>query len=288
MELRALNYFYVVANESNITKAAETLHVTQPTLSRQIKQLEDELGTKLFARGQHGITLTNDGRLLRHRAADILGLVEKTELEISRNDQFISGEIRLGCGELKSMNQLATSMSEFRHLYPEVSFHMHTGAASEIKDRLHQGLLDVGLLMNPTDLGDYNSLELNEQEKIGVLIAEDSPLANLDEIHAKDLENVPLIMMNQLMVRNSVINWLGDFYSSSNVVATYNLLYNAALLARTGAGVAFGLSLDSHFEGVVFKPVAQEIKSKSFLVWEKQRQLSSTANAFIEHVRNTK
>ena len=194
MEIRVLRYFLMVAREENITKAAELLHITQPTLSRQLMQLEDELGTKLFRRSNHSIRLTEDGMLLKRRAQELVQLADKTEMEFRRGEEELSGNIAIGSGESNSVRELADIIGRFQEKYPLVQYDLYTANADDIKDRLDKGLLDVGLLTEPVDISKYNFIRLKRKERWGVLVRADSELAEKDSIRPQDLLDIPVFL----------------------------------------------------------------------------------------------
>ncbi len=192
MELRVLKYFLMTAREENITKAAKKLHITQPTLSRQLMQLEEELGTKLFERSNHNIYLTEDGMLLRKRAQDIVELSDRAKNELLNKNKELTGRIIFGCGETMCVRQLSQTMAEFQKRNPEIKYEIYTAIADEIKERLDKGLIDIGLLTEPVDIAQYNFIRLEQKEQWGVLVREDSPLADKASVRAKDLADMPL------------------------------------------------------------------------------------------------
>ena len=285
MELRVLKYFLMVAREENITRAAELLHVTQPTLSRQLAQLEDELGVKLFDRGQHGIALTEDGLLLRRRAVEIVALADKTERELSHADDLLSGEIAIGSGETKSIQALIGMMAAFRQQHPDVTFDVYTAAADEIKEHLDRGLVDVGIVVEPVEISQYHFLRLPGKERAGVLLRSDSPLAEKAVIRAEDLTGTPLLMVKRPYFQNELTNWFGAAYEQMAIVATYNLIYNAAMMVQHHMGVALCLELESHFEGLCFRPLEPAQENGTVLIWKKEQILPATTRAFIEHAK---
>ena len=228
MELRVLRYFLAVAREENITRAAALLHLTQPTLSRQLMQLEEELGVKLFRRSQYRIVLTEDGMLLRRRAQEIVELAEKTEQEFARRGAELSGEISIGAGETRGMNFLSAQVRSFRALHPQVRFRIHSANADDIKERLENGLLDMGLLVEPVEIGRYAFLRLPQRDRWGVLVDQGHPLAGKKFITPEDLLGVPLLLPRRERVQQELSGWFGDQFDEIEVAATYNLLLNAA------------------------------------------------------------
>lgn len=285
MELRVLKYFLMVAREKNITKAAEQLYITQPTLSRQLSQLEDELGVKLFHRGQHGITLTEDGMLLRRRALEIVALSDKVERELSHAADVLSGEIAIGSGETKNIQTLAGIMAEFRREHPDVTFDIYTATADDIKERLEKGLVDVGVLVEPVDISQYHFLRLPGKERAGVLVRTDSPLAEKSVIHPADLVDTPLLMVKRPYLRNEMSNWLGEYYDQMEIAATYNLIYNAAIMVKNHMGVALCIELESQFDGLCFRPFYPTREIGNVIVWKKEQALPAAMRAFIEHIK---
>ena len=286
MELRVLNYFLIVAREENITKAAQLLHVTQPTLSRQLMQLEEELGVKLFHRGKHSISLTEDGMLLRRRAQELVSLSEKTKLELRHKAEMPGGEIAIGCGETKSMSLLSQRMVSFREMYPQVQFRIYSAIADDIKDRIEKGLLDMGLLVEPVDISKYEFIRLPLKERWGVLVREESPLAGKEFVTPEDLLGVPLLMVRREQVKNELANWFGETFDRLEIAATYNLIVNAAFMVEQGLGAALCFDLGAVFENLRFVPLASRMETGSVLVWKKNQALSMANTLFIQHIRN--
>ena len=223
MELRVLKYFLTVAREENITKAANLLHITQPTLSRQLMQLEEELGIKLFQRGRHNIMLTEEGMLLRRRAQEIVDLTEKTEKELVHGAETVSGEISIGCGETQNMKPLCEMIAAFQEKYPEVVFHIYTAIADDVTERLENGVLDMGLLLEPVEISRYHFVRMPLEEKWQVLMRKDCPLAEKERIGPSDLAEMPLIIARRQSVRNLLENWFGNVAEKLRIVSTCNL-----------------------------------------------------------------
>lgn len=286
MELRVLNYFLIVAREENITKAAQLLHVTQPTLSRQLMQLEEELGVQLFHRGKHSVSLTEDGMLLRRRAQELVSLSEKTKRELQHEAEIPTGEIAIGCGETRSMSLLSDNMVSFRQMYPLVQFSIYSAIADDIKERIEKGLLDMGLLMEPVDISKYEFIRLPLKERWGVLVREDSPLAGKEFVTPEDLLGVPLLMVRRELVKNELANWFGDSFDQLEIAATYNLIVNAAFMVEQGLGVALCFDLGAVFENLRFVPLTPRMETGSVLVWKKNQTLSAAHTLFIQHIRN--
>ena len=281
MELRVLNYFLMVSQEENITKAAQLLHVTQPTLSRQLMQLEDELGVKLFERSNHSIVLTSDGLLLKRRAQEIVSLAEKTKRELT-TEKELSGEIEIGSGEFKSFSLLADVIAAFSEKHPGVRFHLNSGNADTIKERLENGGLDIGLLADPVDISRYEFTRLPQKETWGIIAHNDFAIAKRLFVTPKDLIGLPLILPHRRMVREEIQNWFGDLYGDVNVFATYDLLYNAAIMAQKKMGIILTIELESRFDEVKFVPFAPKMEFGSVLVWKKNQIQSAAMEAFID------
>jgi DNA-binding transcriptional LysR family regulator len=287
MEFRVLKYFLMVAREENITKAAALLHLTQPTLSRQLMQLEAELGVKLFHRSKHSIILTEDGMLLKRRAQEIISLSDKTVQELSHKEDVLSGEIAIGCGETKNMLFLSEQIRKFRQKYPLVQFSIHSAIADDIKERIEKGILDIGLLMEPVDIGKYEFIRMPQKEKWGILVRKDSELAAKESINPKDLTNVPLIMVKRELVKNELASWFGDYYEGLQIAATYNLILNAASMVERGVGVALCFDLGvSFYEDLCFIPLAPTLETGSVLVWKKNQTLGAATSQFMRYLRN--
>ncbi|MDR1159562.1 MAG: LysR family transcriptional regulator [Syntrophomonadaceae bacterium] len=285
MELRVLNYFLAAAREENITKAAQLLHVTQPTLSRQIIQLEKELDVKLFVRSNHNIILTDDGMLLKRRAEEIVALAEKTKGEFSRRDEHLTGEITIGSGELLSMRLLSEILSSFQKKYPLIRYELYSGDADNVKAHIESGLLDAGLLLKPVDIGKYEFIRMPLKEEWGILTHKDSYLAAKEHISPEDLVGVPLLIAKRGLVQNTLANWFGSHFERLEIVATYNLLYNAAIMAQNKMGVALCLKLSSTYDELCYVPLSPELKMGSVFVWKKNQIFPPATAAFLEHIK---
>lgn len=288
MEYRVLKYFLTVAREENITRASEVLHISQPALSRQLMQLEDELGTKLFVRGKRSITLTDSGMLLRRRAQEIVELTEKTESEFRAGEQ-LSGVISIGSGESETVRFIAECMRSFNEIYPGVTFDIYSNNADFIKERLEKGLLDIGILLSPSDISRYESLRLPYAERWGAMLPAGSQLALKEYVTAADLagEN---ILMPRRGVEQGVSEWFGDHYGKLKIFATYNLLYNAAIMVDCGVGAALtieGAASLYRNEDIVFRPFYPELSVNSVVVWKKYQPSTPAISAFIAHMQKS-
>lgn len=289
MELRTLRYFLTVANEQNITRASEILHITQPTLSRQLMQLEEELKVKLFYRGKRKITLTKSGMLLRKRAEEILNLVDKTEKELG-SQNLITGTISIGSVEsVQASESLSRIIKIFHEKYPQVNFNIYSGNAADIKEKINNGLIDIGVLLTPVDYDVYNHVELPQKENWGVLMQKSSSLAEQNCIAPKDLIGLPIIISNRPAVQNYLSTWFGEFYNDLNILAEYNLIYNAAVLVKKGLGHAICLEsvLSIHeSDNICFRPFSPELTSNCLFVWKKSQTINYTVSHFIQFIEN--
>ena len=290
MELRVLRYFLAVAREESISEAANFLHITQPTLSRQIMELEEELGTKLLNRGRRNqkITLTDEGMLLRRRAEEMIELADRTEAEFARRDELISGEIHIGAGETDAMRLLTRAAKTLHTLYPHIRYHLYSGNAEYVTEQLDRGLLDFGILVEPADVHKYDYIRLPATDIWGVLLRRDHPLAARDAIQPADLQNLPLIISRQTMVQNELAGWLGSSFDTLHVVATYNLLYNASLMVDEGLGCALCLDKIINTTGdsrLCFRPLAPKLTVGLDVVWKKHQVFPKAAELFLQKLR---
>ena len=242
MEIRVLRYFLTVVREESITKAAEVLHITQPTLSRQLAQMEEEIGVKLFDRGTRKIKLTNEGILLRRRAEEILQLVDKTEKELVEQEEQVEGKISIGCGEIASVQLLPELFRNFHQKHPRVTFDIFTATADLVKEQMDKGLLDLGLLLEPIDMEKYDFIRMDMKEKWVVLMPPNDPLAEKEFITASDLSELPLILPRRMQVQNELASWFGDYYKNLNILFTSNLSTNGAVMVNQG--LAYSLVIE--------------------------------------------
>ena len=292
MEIRVLRYFLTVAREGSITRAANFLHLTQPTLSRQLQDLEKELGQKLFVRGSHNISLTPEGMILRKRAEEIVDMVDKTESVFRSISDTVSGDVYIGGGETESMKYIAEVVKNMQDEYPAIKYHLYSGNAEDVTERLDKGLLDFGILIQPTDLSKYEYITLPSKDVWGVLMKKNSTLASKEEIKLDDLYGLPLICSRQVVRRTSVKNdfleWFGGNFEKMNVVATYNLVYNARIMVEEGIGYA--LTLDKlvntmHTSNIAFRPLSPKLESGLDIVWKKYQIFSPAANLFLSKLK---
>lgn len=285
MELRVLRYFLMTAREENITKAAALLHITQPTLSRQLMQLEDELGVKLFSRSNHNIKLTEDGMLLRRRAQELVSLAEKTKEELSGGREELSGEISIGCGETRNMDFLSAQIAAFRQKYPRVRFTIYTANADDIKERIEKGLIDLGLLMEPVDIGKYEFIRMPYREQWAVMVKDDSPLAQKESVTPSELADMPLIFVYRQTVKEEIASWFGKYYDKIETAASYNLVRNAVSMVQNGVGAAVCFVLDDEYKGVKTIPFSPKLDTGAVLAWKKEQPSSAACSEFISEVK---
>ena len=287
MELRVLQYFLAVAREQNISAAAQSLHLTQPTLSRQLRELEEELGKQLMIRGSRKITLTEDGMLLRKRAEEILDLVSRTEKEITRSDETISGDIYIGTGETDGMRQIAKIAHQIQKRYPGIRFHIISGDAVDVRERLDKGLLDFGILLGDVDKSKYSYMTLPMKDTWGVLMRRSSPLEEKEAISPRDLWDKPLILSRQADSKGALYRWLRKEPAQLRIVATYNLIYNASLMVDEGMGYAFTLDklVNTSNSNLCFRPLSPRLELGMCLVWKKSQIFSRAMEMFLEQLQ---
>lgn len=288
MEIRVLRYFLAVVREGGINRAAEALHITQPTLSRQLSQLEEEVGVKLFHRGARRITLTNEGILLRRRAEEILALVDRTGRELIEQEELVEGRVVIGCGELAAVQVLPEAIEDFHKKYPLVRYDMFTANADLVKEQMEKGLVDIGVLLEPVDMEKFDFIRLAGKERWVVFMRPDDPLAAQETVSAKDLENLPLILPRRTNVQNELSNWLGDSFQSAKVLFTSNLSTNGALMVQRGLAYSIAIEGSAPFwdkEKIAYRPLYPELRANSVLAWKKQQPFSLAADKFIRHLK---
>lgn len=286
MELRVLQYFLAVAREQSISGAAGSLFLSQPTLSRQLKDLEDELGKQLFIRGNRKITLTEEGMLLRKRAEEILDLVEKTENEISTPDEIITGEVYIGAGETDAVRIIARVAEKVQEDHPQIKFHIFSGDSLDVIERLNKGLIDFGVLFEPVDLSKFEHIPMPVSDTWGVLMRRYSPLAEKEFITPQDLWDKPLIASRQQNKGSILYDWMKKPFEKLNIAATYNLVYNASLMVDEGIGYAFCIDKLINVIGdsnLCFKPLRPELKANIHFVWKKYQVFSKAADKFLKY-----
>ena len=291
MELRVLTYFLAVAREQSIVKAAKSLHLSQPTLSTQIRAMEEELGKQLLVRGTKGsrkVTLTEEGMILRKRAEEILSLVQKTEREISLSDQTIVGDVYIGAGETDAVRFIARTAKELYQIYPGIHYHISSGNSKFVTEQLDKGLIDFGIVFGNVDHTKYHSIELPYKDLWGVLMKQDSPLAEKTVIEPKDLWNQPLIISSQEDSQATLTTWIQKELSELEIVATYNLLFNASLMVEEGLGYAVGLDKIINTSGnsnLCFRPLSPRQEAGMHIIWKKYQVFSKASEKFIEKLK---
>lgn len=288
MEIRVLRYFLTVAREESITKASEVLHITQPTLSRQLAQMEDEIGVKLFDRGSRKIKLTNEGMLLRRRAEEILQLVDKTEKELMEQEEQVEGKICIGCGELSSVQLLAEILKQFNKIYPRVTFDVFTATADVVKEQMDKGLIDLGLLLEPIDIEKYNFVRMTMQEQWVVLMPPDAELAEKEFVTASDLSTLPLILPRRTQVQSELANWFGDYFDRLHVRFSSNLSTNSAILVNQG--LAYSLVIEGAVpfwdsSKITYRPLYPPLTSSSVLAWKRGQPFHLAVTKLIEFLK---
>ncbi len=289
MELRELKYFLAVAREQNISKAAESLFITQPNLSRQMQNLEKEIGQQLFIRGTKKITLTEAGQLLRKRAEEIIELYNQTEAELHTPITDISGDIYIGGGESYVMGLIAKAAHSVRSEYPNVKFHLFSGDSGTISERLDKGLIDFGIFIEPFDLSKYDHMRLPLYDTWGVIMRKDSLLAEKEHITPEDLWDKPIIRSRQSIGKNKISEWFKKTDDELNIVATGNLLYNMSLLVEEGLGYAVSLEKIINTTGnsnLCFRPLYPELISHLDIAWKKYQVFPKCAQVFLKRLQD--
>lgn len=292
MEIRVLKYFLTVSEIGNITKAANSMHLTQPTLSRQLQELEKELGQKLFIRGNHSVSLTPEGIILRKRAQEIIDLVDKTETEFTSFKDEVMGDIFIGSGETKSIKLITDIMKTLKKDYPKIKFHIVSGDSGDLVERLDKGLLDFCVLIQPFNLEKYDYIDLGEKDTWGLLLRKDDPLADKKSIKIENLMELPLIISRQAIRKtdenNVFLNWFGNNFENLNIAGTYNLIYNAAIMTEDRIGYAMGLDKlinTTANTSLCFRPLNPKLEVGISVVWKKNQVFSRPAKLFLEQLR---
>ena len=286
MEIRTLRYFLAVAREENMTKAAEDLHVTQPTLSKAMKALENELGKKLFERHSFSISLTDEGALLRDRAEDLVTMADKIEKEFVWLDDIQGGELFLGLAESYQIKHIAETVKAMKAQYPKLQYHITSGDTEQVAEKLHKGLLDFVVLAEKPDPKKYDFLPLPEVDVWGVVLPAEDPLANKRSFKPRDLAGLPLFCSEQAW-KNEIAAWAGAFFSDYRLEGSFKLSYNGSVFARAGLGylLTFDRLLDTtDGSGLVFRPLSPKLETKLYLVWKKHQPLTPIAERFLKQV----
>lgn len=281
MEIRELRYFLAAAREENITRAAESLHIAQPSLSRQLMELERKLGKKLLIRGKRKITLTEEGILLRKRAEEILELVEKTQQEIRSDFEEIIGDIYMGGGTPVSVLHTAAKM---REIYPEVKFHFYSGDATDVSERLNHGTLDFAVMLEPVDNVKYDFFSLPERSQWGILVKKTDPFADRKKVTKEDIKQIPLIMHQRIGLQNIIAHWAGSDLEDLNIVATYNVVHGSPI-SFVEQGLGYFLTTREMLAPVLdpevcFLPLEPQLPTRQALVWKKHAVFGKAAEIF--------
>jgi len=287
IETRLLQYFLAVAEEQSITKAAEYLHISQPTLSKQMMDLEESLGKQLLIRGRKKVTLTEEGTFLRGRAHEIISLMDKTESAFRENEQSISGDVYIGCGEHRSTFSIMQIIRSIQEEYPDIRFHFFSSNADAIIERLDKGLLDMGFLLEPEITPRYDYRKLPLREAWGILMRKDSPLADKEKISFSDLADLPLIMPSQTSNSHRMTTFFTEAMVKPNIVSTYNLIYNAGLMVEAGIGYALCIDELINTAGshpLTFRPLSPRLYSSVYLFTKKYQVFSKAAKLFLSRL----
>ena len=290
MDIRLLEYFLAVAKYGNITRASEQLHVTQPTISRQLMDLEETVGTTLLIRGKRQVTLTEAGVLFQQRAEEIVSLMEKTMRDITDQDDLLGGTVAIGCVESCVSRMLSNVLSGFSERFPKVKYELYSADGDDIREKLDRGELDFGILLEPVEAAKYDFFRLPYWETWGVVMRKDDPLAQKESIKKEDILSIPLILPRREIVQDHIAGWFGVDRSQLHIFAGHNLLNNAALLVEAGLGyvVCVGGSFEIRGgENLCFVPLSPERTSGHVLAWKKNRVFHSAANRFREYIRET-
>ena len=292
MEIRVLKYFLAVAQVGSITGAANYLHLTQPTLSRQLQNLEHELGQQLLIRTNHNVSLTPEGMILRKRAEEILEMVEKTENEFSSLKHEVAGDIYIGSGETDAIKSVASLMNEIHRNYQNIIFHMYSGIHEDIVEKIDNGLLDFGIVMQPADLSKYNVINLPDKNVWGIVMRKDSELSKKDFVTIEDIEHIPLILSRKVFRKptpdNEFFRWFNAIKESLNIAATHTLFYNAAIMVEQGMGYMFTLNNlvnTSKNSNLCFRPLKTDMEAGWCLIWKKYQVFSPAAKMFLERLQ---
>lgn len=288
MEIRVLRYFVEIAREENMTRAAEILHISQPTLSKQMKELETELGKKLFKRGSVGISLTDEGMLLRKRAEDILDMVDKTTNEFKTLDDITGGEVRIGCAESYQIRYIAKVIKQFKEKYTLFKYHILSGNTEQVTERLDKGLFDFAIIVEPPDLSKYNYIEIPETDIWGVLMRKDNPLSKKNVIRPKDLYDIPIICSEQSMLTD-IPRWCGENIDMLNICGSVNLFYNGSVFVKEGVCcmLTFDKLADTSSESqLCFRPLEPVLETKMYIIWKKYQIFTPVTKLLLEQIKS--
>lgn len=289
MDVRILKYFLAVAQEQSITRAAEVLHTTQSNLSRQLAELEGSVGKKLFERGSRKISLTEEGMFLRRRAKEIVELVERTENDLITYNEAVSGVVHIGGVETHTIRLIGETVLALKEQHPGIRYNFFSGSIAEITEALNKGIMDFALLVAPVDMQKYDYLKLPPHDRFGLLMRKDSPLAELSSIHPEDLRDHPVWVSHQQLEGNVLSGWLGRDVQTLNIVATFNLITNPAVLVEQGFGMAFSFDHLVNTTGdsnLCFRPLEPAVEAELYLVWKKYQMFTGAAKMFLEQIQS--
>lgn len=282
MDMRVLQYFLMVAREENITKAARLLRVTQPTLSRQLMQLEEELGAKLLVRSNHNATLTDEGFLFRRRAQELVNLAERAKSEIAANKDTLAGRISIGCGEMQGMKEVAGLLAAFQSQHPKVKFELYSGSNEDVQEKMERGTLDLGLFLEPFNVARYDFIPLKTREQWGVLIHKDNPLSAKDCIRPGDLVGTLVVTIQvNTPLHATLAEWSGPFAKEMDFCANYNVLHNGVIVAKERKGAVICLKPDCQYEGMKYLPLEPRLELGSVLAWKNGQTNAKALKAFL-------
>lgn len=285
MELRVLKYFLAIAREQTVTGAADAVHVSQPSLSRQIKSMEEEFGKQLFIRGSKHITLTEEGKILRKRAEEIMDLIQKTEDEITKSDEGATGDVYIGAGESDSIRHIIRIVKKLNENGSDIHLHIVSGDAIDISEKLDKGIIDFAVLFEPADITKYNFLHIPYEDLACVLMRPDNPLAKKEFVTAEDLKDEPLFVSKHQLKKGNIERWLKADISKLNIAGTYNLMYNASLMVEEGLGCALGIDKiinTTNNQNLVSVPFSPSLPLKISLVWKKYQIFSKASELFLQ------
>jgi len=290
MDIRTLQYFLAIAREESITKAAESLNMTQPPLSRQMKELEDELGKQLFIRGSKKISLTEDGLLLKKRAEEMVSLMDKTISELSSSEEVITGDILIAAGETEKISILANIAKSLNTRHPDIRYRLYSGDSEFVKDKLDNGLVDFGLVIGTVDIEKYDYIKLPVSDRWGIIMKDTDELAKYDRISSDMLSDKPLFLSHQSSDSSEIRSWFSDNNISPQIVGTYNLAYNASVFVKSGFG--YMLVLDNILNttissGLTFRPIIPTMKADMYFIWKKNQVFGKAASAFLDEMKNS-
>lgn len=288
MEFRVLKYFITVAQEENMTRAAEVLHTTQSNLSRQLAELEHTVGKKLFERGNRKITLTEEGMFLRKRAKEIIELTERTEDDLKTFNEIVSGVVHIGAIETQTMKMIANCIMPLKESHPQITYDFFSGSIAEIIDGLNKGLLDFGLLVAPVDMQKYDYIKLPKNDVFGLLMRNDCSLASLQTIHPEDIGDSSVWVAHQQLEGNILSGWLGRDVQSLNIISTFNLITTPSMMIEEGFGMAFtfdNLVNIPEKSNLCFRPLEPKVEAELYLVWKKFQMFTKPAELFLESVQ---